>query len=128
VGMFQVRVKVSNPYDSLRFFEEKFWVDTGALYSYIPEDRPKDIGLAPSMTKAFRHADMRRERLLVGEAMLTIFDPSGIRDVPRHLRATWFRVFARGDRAREFRRYGRLDGAGAASDRHDPHRVTRSVE
>jgi len=78
--MFQVRVKVSNPYDSWRFFEEKFWVDTGALYSYIPEDRLKDIGLAPSMTKAFRHADMRRERLLA-----------------------------------------------AASDRRDPHRVTRSV-
>jgi hypothetical protein len=103
--MFQVRVKVSNPYDSLRFFEEKFWVDTGALYSYIPEDRLKDIGLARSMAKAFRHAD-----------------------VPRHFRATWFRVFARGDRAREFRRYCRPDGAAAASDRHDPHRVTRRVD
>src|SRR5437870_9189481 len=36
MGMFQVRVKVSNPTDSSRFFEEDFWVDTGALYSFIP--------------------------------------------------------------------------------------------
>jgi hypothetical protein len=28
MGMFQVRVKVSNPGEASRFFEEDFWVDT----------------------------------------------------------------------------------------------------
>jgi hypothetical protein len=29
--MFQVTVRVANPHDPLRFFDEKFRVDTGAL-------------------------------------------------------------------------------------------------
>jgi len=37
MGMFQVRVRVSNPSERSRFFEENFWVDTGALYSFVPE-------------------------------------------------------------------------------------------
>jgi hypothetical protein len=41
MGMFQIRVKVSNPTERSRFFEEDFWVDTGALYSYVPEGRLK---------------------------------------------------------------------------------------
>ena len=36
MGMFQVTVKVSNPAPPERVFEERFWVDTGALYTYVP--------------------------------------------------------------------------------------------
>ncbi len=39
MGMFKKRVRVSNSKDPSQFFEEEFWVDTGALYSFIPEDR-----------------------------------------------------------------------------------------
>ena len=47
MGMFQVKVRVANPRDAQKSFEEDFWVDTGALYSFVPEGRLKEIGLEP---------------------------------------------------------------------------------
>jgi hypothetical protein len=47
MGMFQVSVRVANPRDPSRFFDAAFWVDTGALYSFVPEDRLHEIGMAP---------------------------------------------------------------------------------
>jgi predicted aspartyl protease len=71
VGMFQVSVKVANPHDDSRSFEEKFWVDTGALYTFVPEDRLQQIGIVPLRTRELILADGRRDRRL-GEAVLTI--------------------------------------------------------
>jgi len=70
--MFQVQVRVSNPAERDRFFEENFWVDTGALYSFIPEPRLKEIGISPLRTRELILADGRRDRRLLGEAVLTI--------------------------------------------------------
>ncbi len=72
MGMFQVRVRVSTPGDAARFFEENFWVDTGALYSFIPEDRLHEIGIQPLRTRELILADGRRDRRLLGEAVLTV--------------------------------------------------------
>lgn len=72
MGMFQVKVRVSNSGDSTRFFEESFWVDTGALYSFVPEDRLHEIGVQPLRTRELILADGRRNRRLLGEAVLTI--------------------------------------------------------
>ena len=72
MGMFQIRVRVSNPVDRLRFFEESFWVDTGALYSFIPEGRLQGIGISPVRARELILADGRRDRRLLGEAVLTI--------------------------------------------------------
>lgn len=72
MGMFQITVKVANPHDSSRFFEEQFWVDTGALYTFIPEDRLDQIGLRPLHTRELILADGRRDRRLLGEAVLTV--------------------------------------------------------
>ncbi len=72
MGMFQVRVTVANPGDPSRFFEENFWVDTGALYSFIPEDRLNAIGVRPLRTRELILADGRRDRRLLGEAVLTV--------------------------------------------------------
>jgi predicted aspartyl protease len=74
MGMFQVRAKITNPADPRLFFEENFWVDTGALYSFVPEDRLKAIGLVPLHVRELILADGRRERLLLGEALFTVFD------------------------------------------------------
>ena len=65
MGMFQVRVSVANPSERSRFFEEDFWVDTGALYSFIPEDRLKEIGIQPLLTRELIPADGRHDRLTV---------------------------------------------------------------
>jgi clan AA aspartic protease len=70
--MFQVQVRVSNPSERSRFFEENFWVDTGALYSFVPEGRLKEIGISPLRARELVLADGRRDRRLLGEAVLTI--------------------------------------------------------
>jgi predicted aspartyl protease len=72
MGMFQVSVKMANPHDSTRSFEEKFWVDTGALYSFVPEDRLREIGITPLRTRELILADGRHDRRLLGEAVFTI--------------------------------------------------------
>ena len=72
MGMFQVRVRVSNPADRSRFFEENFWVHTGALYSFIPEGRLNEIGINPLRARELILADGRRDRRLLGEAVFTI--------------------------------------------------------
>ncbi|MCL5020500.1 MAG: Retroviral aspartyl protease [Bacteroidetes bacterium] len=72
MGMFKVKVKVANPADSSRFFEGEFWVDTGSLYTFIPEDRLETIGIEPTLTREFTLADGRRDRRLLGEALITI--------------------------------------------------------
>lgn len=70
--MFQVGVSVTNGADRSRSFDERFWVDTGALYTFIPEDRLHAIGIAPLLGRDLILADGRRERRLMGEARLTI--------------------------------------------------------
>jgi predicted aspartyl protease len=72
MGMFQVAVRVANPRETARFFEEQFWIDTGALYTFVPEDRLQQIGLVPLRTREVILADGRRDRRLLGEAVLTI--------------------------------------------------------
>jgi predicted aspartyl protease len=72
MGMFQVRVRVSNPLDRSRYFEEDFWVDTGALYSFIPEGRLKEIGVPPLRTRELILADGRHDQRLLGEAVLSV--------------------------------------------------------
>ena len=72
VGMFQIRVKVFNPTDRARYFEENFWVDTGALYSFVPEGQLKEIGISPLRARDFIFADGRRDGRLLGEAVLMI--------------------------------------------------------
>src|SRR5207244_1246975 len=68
--MFKVRVKVTNPSDASGFFEDEFCVDTGALYSFVPEDRLGGIGIDPALSRDVILADGRRERL--GEARMTV--------------------------------------------------------
>lgn len=72
VGMFQVVVRVINPREPTRFFEEPFWVDTGALYTFVPEDRLRAIGIEPLRARELILADGRRDRRLLGEAVLSV--------------------------------------------------------
>ena len=72
MGMFQVRVRVANPAEPSLFFEENFWVDKGALYSFVPEDRLKEIGVQPLRSRELILADGRRDRRLLGEAVFTV--------------------------------------------------------
>jgi len=72
MGMFKVSVKISNPSNPEKFFNEDFWVDTGALYSFIPEHRLQEIEIDPLHSRELVLADGRRDRRLLGEALFTI--------------------------------------------------------
>jgi len=74
MGMFKVKVRVANPADSKRFFEEDFWVDTGSTYTFIPEDRLQAIGIEPLQSREVVLANGQRERRLLGSAVLTLPD------------------------------------------------------
>ena len=70
--MFKKRVKVSNPYDASKYFEEDFWIDTGALYSLIPGNRLEAIGFEPEGTKNIILADGRTDRKLFGYVKMSV--------------------------------------------------------
>jgi predicted aspartyl protease len=66
MGMFKQTVRVSNSKDPSRFFKEEFWVDAGALYSFIPEEYLEKIGVEPSGKRNLILADGRQDTRLLG--------------------------------------------------------------
>jgi predicted aspartyl protease len=66
MGMFKIKVKVSNVKDPSMYFEEEFWVDTGALYSFIPGDCLERIGIDPTTKRNLILADGRRDTRPLG--------------------------------------------------------------
>jgi predicted aspartyl protease len=66
MGLFKTKVKVANSKKPELFFEEEFWVDTGALYSFVPEDYLQRIGVEPAATRKLVLADGRQETRLLG--------------------------------------------------------------
>lgn len=66
MGMFKKKVRVSNSKNPNQFFEEDFWVDTGALYSFVPEDYLEKIEIEPSAKRNLVLADGRQDTRLLG--------------------------------------------------------------
>ena len=66
MGMFKIKVKVSNSKEPSSFFEEEFWVDTGSLYTFIPEDCLERIGAEPTTKRNLILADGRKDTRLLG--------------------------------------------------------------
>lgn len=61
MGLFKKKVRVSNSKTPGRFFEEEFWVDTGALYSFVPEEHLEKIGIEPMGKRNLILADGRTD-------------------------------------------------------------------
>ena len=66
MGMFKKKIKLSNSKNPNLFFEEDFWVDTGALYSFAPEDYLEKIEVEPSAKRSLILADGRQDTRLLG--------------------------------------------------------------
>lgn len=64
--MFKKKVRVSNSKNPNLFFEADFWVDTGALYSFVPEDYLEKIEVEPSAKRNLMLADGRQDTRLLG--------------------------------------------------------------
>ena len=80
--MFKKKVKVSNSKDPHQFFEEEFWVDTGALYSFVPEDYLEGISAEPSVKRNLILADGREDTRLLGFCNFEIEGLEGIIPCP----------------------------------------------
>ena len=82
MGMFKIKVRVSNSKDTSRYFENEFWVDTGALYSFVPEDYLEKIGVEPTGTRNLILADGRTDKRLFGYCGFQIEGLEGINTCP----------------------------------------------
>ena len=59
MGMFKKKVKISNLKNPDLFFEHDFWIDTGALYSFIPGEWLEKISVEPTKSRNLIMADGR---------------------------------------------------------------------
>ena len=59
MGMLKKKVKISNLNHPELFFEHDFWIDTGALYSFIPEEWLEKIDIQPTKSRNLIMADGR---------------------------------------------------------------------
>ena len=66
MGMFKKKIRVSNIKKPEMFFEEEFWIDTGDLYSFVPEDYLQKIDVEPAATRNLVLADGRQQARLLG--------------------------------------------------------------
>ena len=66
MGMFKKHIRLANMQTSDLFFEDDFWVDTGALYSFVPEDLLFKIKVEPVGTRDLILADGRVDKRLLG--------------------------------------------------------------
>ena len=82
MGMFKKKVRASNSKNAEQFFEEEFWVDTGALYSFVPEDCLERIGVEPSVTRNLILADGRQDTRLLGFCNFEVEGLEGIIPCP----------------------------------------------
>jgi len=73
--MFKKHVKLTNMQAPGLFFEDEFWVDTGALYSFVPEDKLFSIKVDPVGTRDLILADGRVDKRLLG---FCIFEITGL--------------------------------------------------
>jgi predicted aspartyl protease len=64
--MFKKKVRVSNLRKPEKFFEEEFWIDKGALCSFVPKDYLQKIEVEPSATRNLILADGRQQTRLLG--------------------------------------------------------------
>jgi predicted aspartyl protease len=64
--MFKKKARVSNSRNPELFFEEEFWIDTGAVYSCAPEELLEKIGVEPTATRHLVLADGRVVIRLLG--------------------------------------------------------------
>lgn len=65
MGMFRKKVKVRNINQPDLLFENEFWVDSGALYSFVPEDWLERIKAEPVDSRNLILADGRTDRRLL---------------------------------------------------------------
>jgi len=71
MGAVFAKLGIANPLNPVREALLELLVDTGALYSVIPANTLRDLGIEPFERKSFKTADGRKIERAVGEASFT---------------------------------------------------------
>jgi clan AA aspartic protease len=77
MGMTSVHAKVANPADHSKFIEEEFLVDSGAIYTVLPEELLSKIGIKPNRQMTFELADRTKIVREVGDAHYILDESQG---------------------------------------------------
>lgn len=80
MGMFTAQIGVSSGNGLAPTYVEAT-VDTGAVYTVLPADLLRKVGVEPGWHETFTLADNRRVRMPVGEVRITIGDKGRVSPV-----------------------------------------------
>jgi len=72
VGYVKVKGFVANPFDRDKRLELEFLVDTGAMYTSLPESMLKRLEIIPTGKRRFLIASGERKEFPVGEAYIEV--------------------------------------------------------
>ena len=72
VGYVKVKGFVANPSNRRKRLEQEFLVDTGAMYTSLPESMLKRLEISPMGKRSFIIASGERREFAVGEAYIEV--------------------------------------------------------
>jgi len=72
MGYVKVKAKVSNPLKREKYLELELLVDTGAIYSALPEDILNKLEIKPMGKRSFKVASGELKEYKVGEAFIEV--------------------------------------------------------
>src|SRR5881396_3181839 len=72
MGLTHVRARISNPARPRSFATPRFLVDSGAIYSVVPEATLRRLGIKPHSSRTFILADGTEIRRRMGDATFRI--------------------------------------------------------
>ena len=72
MGYVKVKAKVSNPLKREKYLELELLVDTGAIYSALPEDILNKLEIKPMGKRSFKVASRELKEYKVGEVFIEV--------------------------------------------------------
>src|SRR5579885_38154 len=69
MGLTNVNLKVKNIKNPARVLDKNFLVDSGAIYTVVPADELKKIGIEPQREETFSLADGTTVKRKIGSAL-----------------------------------------------------------
>jgi len=68
MALTYLTIKIANPKDKKKFLKRRFLVDSGAVYSVLPEKELKRLGIEPDKKQKFVLANNQEIEKEIGEA------------------------------------------------------------
>lgn len=72
MGLVHVRARVANPARPKKTARVKFLVDSGAIYSVVPQATLRRLGIKPHGSRSFQLADGTQIKRQIGDAVFVI--------------------------------------------------------